>query len=528
MAITRQWGGIFCAILFFLLGCLFVDRAGLQTDEALFAAPLFRDWKFFSIPFAHHNILVMNMSYIGALKTWIYAPILLLGHPSPVSIRLPVVVLGAAAIVLFWILLDRVQGRRAAWVGCLLLATDTSFLLTTTYDWGPVVLQHLLLVAAMLFAVRWFQNEPDWNLALAAFFCGVACWDKAIFVWVFSGILAGVLIWLPAILRRFTWRAAGLAMAGICIGALPLILYNFSTDPKFQTIRSNSHFRFEDYRRKIFILRGAWIGWGLMGYVVNYDSAPQPRAPRSAVERASFKLHSMTGDVLQNRMGIAFVAAVLLLPLLWRTRARSTMLFALIAVAVAWFHMTMVGGGTSVHHVVLLWPLAYLFVAVAFAEASQHVRFGEWILAAAVVVLVISNLAVTNQFLYQFIRNGPTDVWTDAIYPLANGLKPTHASQVMLADWGLGDSLCVLTEGSSTTRSADDPFLPAQKPNDMQILADPNAIWVEHSPGHEIQAGVNRRVLDGARKAGYEPLILGTYYDRNGRAIFQTLRFVKK
>jgi hypothetical protein len=178
--------------------------------------------------------------------------------------------------------------------------------------------------------------------------------------------------------------------------------------------------------------------------------------------------------------------------------------------------------------VVLLWPLAYLFIAPAFAEASQHVRFGAWILAAVVVALATSNLLVTNQFLYQFIRNGPTDVWTDAIYPLASAVKPTHASQVMLADWGLADSLCVLTEGSPTTRSADDPFLPAQKPNDMHILADPNAIWIEHAPGYEIRAGVNGRVLDGARKAGYEPVMLGTYYDRNGRAVFETLRFVKK
>ncbi len=528
MAIKCMWGGIVCALLFFLLGCLFVDRAGLQTDEALFAAPLFRDWKFFSILLGRWKIPVMNMSYIGALKTWIYAPILLLSRPSPVSIRLPAVVLGAVVIVLFWLLLERVHGRRVAWVGCLLLATDTSFVLTTTYDWGPVVLQHLLLIAAMLFAVRWFQNGAEWNVGIAAFCCGLAFWDKAIFVWVFSGILVGLLIFLPAILRRITWRAAGLAVAGLCVGAFPLIVYNLKSDPKFATIRSNSHFRFEDYRRKIFNLRGAWNGWGMLGYVVNYDSAPQPRAPQSTIERASFALHSITGDKLRNRMEIALAGALLLLPLLWRTRARNTMLFALIAAGVAWFHMTMAGGGVSVHHVVLLWPLGYLFIAAAFAEASLHVRFGGWILAAVVAVLATSNLLVTNQFLYQFIRNGPTDVWTDAIYPLASAVNPTHASQVMLADWGLADSLCVLTAGSPTTRSADDPFLPAQKANDMQILDDPNAIWVEHAPGYEIQAGVNSRVLDGARKAGYEPRVLGTYYDRNGRAIFQTLRFVKK
>src|ERR1700677_2731163 len=127
---SHYWGGIVCALLFLLVGCIFVNYAGIQTDEALFAAPLFRSWQFFSIPIGPYNLPVMNMSYNGALKTWLYAPILLsAARPSAALIRVPAILMGAATIVIFWGLLYRIHGRSASWVGCILLATDTSLML---------------------------------------------------------------------------------------------------------------------------------------------------------------------------------------------------------------------------------------------------------------------------------------------------------------------------------------------------------------------------------------------------------------
>src|SRR5579864_1949559 len=157
----RFWGGWLCGLLFLLLGCLFVNCAGLQEDETMFAAPLFREWSFFSLPFGRSRIPIMQMSYVGSLKTWLYAPFMHIWTPGPVVLRVPAILIGAATILLFGALLDRVHGRRAAWTGCVLLATDSIFLLTTTFDWGPVALQHLLTTAAILFAVLWFQKGND-------------------------------------------------------------------------------------------------------------------------------------------------------------------------------------------------------------------------------------------------------------------------------------------------------------------------------------------------------------------------------
>jgi hypothetical protein len=224
--------------------------------------------------------------------------------------------------------------------------------------------------------------------------------------------------------------------------------------------------------------------------------------------------------------------ALALLPLLWRTPARTPMCFALLAIVVAWLFMAVTGGGGAAHHAVLLWPLPELFLGVAVAEASRHFRFGKPALGAVVALLAAFNLLVTNQYLYQFIRNGAPVVWSDGIFAVAGRLHESAATQVMLPDWGMADSLCVLTHDSPPARLIDDSFLsetkpPAEKEDEWRALSDPAGIWLEHVAGLEATRGVNERIRKAAGAAGFEPVMTETYLDSNGRAVFQTFRFAR-
>jgi dolichyl-phosphate-mannose-protein mannosyltransferase len=525
-------GGWLCALLFVALGSLFINRTGVEEDETMFASPLYRDWCFFSIPLKHGRIPIMHMSYVGALKTWAYTPIAAVWSPSAAMLRVPALLIGALTILLFWKLLDSVHGRRAAWAGGLLLATDAVFLLTNVFDWGPVAIQHLLLMAMLLAGVRWSQTGRAGWLFGAAFCCGLAFWDKAVFVWMFCGLVAGSLIFWRRMLGRLTGKSAAVAVLGLCLGASPLIYYNLSTDPKFLTFRSNTKFTPNHFAERFQLLRKTWNGPALFGYMV-YETSDRPNSPSGAVERASFALHQAAGNRRTGYFEPALLASLLLFPLLWRTPARKTLLFAAIAGAVAWTAMVLLDGGSSAHHAILLWPLPQWFVAVSFAEASRHVRFGKWALGAAAAFLMATNLLVANQYLFQFIRNGAAGSWTEAIYPLAAALRQTQASQLGLVDWGFQDPLSFLNQEKPSERVIADPFMPAgepaaQKQADLQLLFDANAIWVEHAPGSEVSQGINDRLLRVTRDAGLEQVMLGTFCDRNGRPVFQTFRFAAK
>ena len=63
-------------LLFVGLGLVFVPRAGIQDDEALFTVPIYQNYFQFSIRPFGHDIPLMIMSYVGTLKTLLYLPIL--------------------------------------------------------------------------------------------------------------------------------------------------------------------------------------------------------------------------------------------------------------------------------------------------------------------------------------------------------------------------------------------------------------------------------------------------------------------
>ena len=337
-------------LLFFLVANILARYAGIHTDEALFAGPLCRSWRFFAIKVGHFDVPMMNMPYVGTLKTWLYAPLLLHSrHPNAALIRKPVILLGCLTILAFWSLLCRLHSRRAAWFGCILLATDASFLLMTTFDWGPVVLQHLLLVSTLLLSVRWFQTNGGASLAGAAFCCGLAFWDKAEFVWMFSGLCAGLLIIVPRLRPRLTVRRAATVPIFLLLGTLPVIIYNARGNPKLGTLHSNPNLgvdlRSPGLLPKLEVLRSTFSGSVLFGFLVNEDSALQPKSPRTKSEHMSFTLHQLAGDRRRNGMPLALCVGLMFVPWLWGTRARGPMCFSVIAGAVGWLAMCYTGGG---------------------------------------------------------------------------------------------------------------------------------------------------------------------------------------
>src|SRR5579871_442552 len=121
--------------LFVLVGLSFIPLLGIQDDEALFG--------FAAVPpragvYSPHlgsvELPLMVMSYVGALKAWLYYPVFAIFGTNVWAVRVPMVLAGAASIWLFYLLLRRVADERAAIIGCGLLAADVSYLLTICFD----------------------------------------------------------------------------------------------------------------------------------------------------------------------------------------------------------------------------------------------------------------------------------------------------------------------------------------------------------------------------------------------------------
>jgi 4-amino-4-deoxy-L-arabinose transferase-like glycosyltransferase len=525
---SRQIFWALCAsALFLALGAIFIPRAGLQTDEALFGTPLYLNhnndlWS----RLAGGNVPLMIMTYLGSLKSLLFAPIFETLGVNIWTIRLPVVLLGGATIFLFYRLTHLTVGPRQALAGAFVLATDPVFLLTSTYDWGPVALEHFLLVTGCLALFRFgTQSGPNWHgrgyqLALGSACFGLALWNKAIFLWALAGLAAaGLAVLRPW--RSLTLRTLVIASVSFLAGAAPFISYNIRQP--LITFRQNAHLEPQAIGGKFVQLQAALQGNSLFGYVASEEWDGPAITPTGALGRTSAALREHLGP--RRNTGFFYVLAALLaaVPLWWRS---STAWFSLIFCTVAWLWMAMThDAGASAHHVVLLWPFPLLFVAAALRRLPTPV------LVVATVAMVGSNLTVVNQYLVQLERQGAHDSYTTAIFPLSDALPAS--STLYITDWGLFDALNLFHRGGLKLRAATDPLVPAQ-PSAEQILdldrmfADPQGLFVGHVKGREAFVGVGEHLDGQVARAGLRREILRVFRDAQGREMFEISRVVAR
>ncbi|MBV9768652.1 MAG: hypothetical protein JOZ32_03700 [Bryobacterales bacterium] len=534
---VRWWPSAILPLLFSGIGLAFLPLVGTQDDEVLFATAIFHvpAKSIFTAHVFDSEIPLMLLSYLGALKSWLYFPILTRMRPSYLTIRLPVLLIGTLTIWLFAWFLRKSHGPRAAWIGGLLLATDTVYLLTTCFDWGPVVLQHLLALTGMAFLLKFLASSKRTMLFWGFFVFGAAFWDKALFFWFFSGLaIAAAAVFPRELWSRCTPRNLSWAAAGLFLGALPLVAYNAVFH--FETFRSNSSFKLGQFPERLHALRITWDGESLFGYMAHPPQAPGvERDSGTMLDTLSAEVRSLAGPRYHNELVPAFWVAVALLPFLCFTRARKALLFCLIAMSVGWLQMAITkDAGLGAHHVVLLWPLPHWFLAVAFAEASLWKPL-EWhssgvvILAAAMVFLAGENLLLTDEYFYQLTHFGTSANWTDAIFRLSSEAGHIESSHLVLDDWGILNALAVLHRNRLPLVLADQSYLAPGISAEMRRWDQGllNDVWIGHTPQFQQWGGENERIVQATRSAGFEKQIIETVPDRNGHPVFEIFRFVR-
>ncbi len=353
----------------------------------------------------------MAMSYLGCLKILLYRPIFGLFGTGAYAVREPALVMGAASVWLFFLLLRRIAGLRAACIGCWLLAADSLYLLTTCFDWGPVALQHLLIVGGALLLMRFYQTLSRLSLAGGFFLLGLALWDKALAIWMLGGLAVALIVIFP----RQVWAGDQIVRL-VLISGWRTVAGGIAAD------------RLQRAHQLVYTSGKHRLGYARSGAQDAHSGGNRARRnpARLLQRRGSQYTHSeassrlvrwrgkppaalanVDGDLSSGWMLYAFFAAVLLAPLGGPTVAR-TVAFFLVAMTIAWIQMALnPQTGGSAHHTILLWPWPEAVIGVSFAGVSRRMgRFGVPAVAAVVALTGASCLLVTNEYYAKIVRNG--------------------------------------------------------------------------------------------------------------------------
>jgi hypothetical protein len=523
----RQWPALGAAALFFLLGVPFLTLAGLHCDACDELAGFYPcSHPAFKVRLFGQHVPLMVIQYLGSLKTWLYLPILKYLEVNPLALRLPVLIVGAASVWLFYLLLDRTAGRLAAIVGALLLATDASFLLATTYDFGPIALLHFFLLAGILLLLRFEKTRSSLCLFLGFFLFGLALWHKALFIWMLGGLAVAAAVVLPKrILPLLSPRRIGLAAAALCLGALPLVYYNAVT--RGATLHTDSVMSgAAPLSQKLLILRKTIDGSVMFGWLTE-DQRPETfLPPEGRVDAIAVRLSKAGGDLRSNWMPYLLAGSICLIPWLWFTQARRSALFALVYMVVVWAQMALLPNtGAAVHHVILLWPVPHFLIAITAAEVARRLpRRLAPCLAGVFVACLGSNLLVVDHYYADLVTHGVTALWSDAVYTLSEYVDSLKGYRIVTVDWGYAPTICLLSDGRVPL---DDVSFALLNPSEgdrtllRSLMMRRDTLFVDHVAGEGMFPGARERLGEIAGQAGFSKQVVGTIADRNGRPRFE-------
>ncbi|HYP07516.1 MAG TPA: glycosyltransferase family 39 protein [Bryobacteraceae bacterium] len=520
-----DWAAIFFCLLFIALGCAWIGELGLQMDEVLFARAVYPPYRA-DIELLGKTRPLMLMDYVGAAKAYIWKPIMRNLGASAATVRVPAVVLGALTIWLFYLLVKRTLGVRTALTATALLSVDTNFVLTSRWDWGPVVLQHLLAVAGVLSVLQFSRDRRKRWLAIGFVLLGLGAWDKALFFWTFSGLAVATAAVFPRrVWRLLTWRNVAVATGSLAVGAMPLIVYNVKYP--LATFRQSSWSWQENVGQKARAFVITLQGGGLLGSIVREEWDGPVREPDDAIKRAWVSTARAAGMPRTN--GYAHLAglALALAPFVWRSTAARAVLFVLIYCAVAWVQMAFtVGAGGSTHHTVLLWPFPHLAIAAVLAEVSRRLgRSGIPALAFVAVTACLSSLAVIGTTYTNMLRNGGVKEWTDAIYPAAAAVQEMKPAFVCVLDWGLYENTFLLSQGRTSMCAAPDP---AADPDAVkEQIRTPGIVYITHTEANRLYPEITKGYLSIAESEGFRIAESRVLHDYNGRPIIEVFKLYK-
>jgi hypothetical protein len=450
---------------FFVIATRHIDLPGLYYDEALFyppAAKLYADcgiqasirYKIGCVP------IVLQPPYLGALKSWLYAGLFSVVDPSPLTIRLPMILLQFASIVLLVLTWAPRMGRAYGLLLFAILCTDTIAIFHARIDWGPYVIANFFKVATLCAAIAWVETGRPTSLVLAGLSMTLGVFDKLNFVWVVGAVSTAFLLVygreiLSAVRASRASRLILLISSATIAGAVLLLASRTLGMQRPAFLHQYGAFDLGNQITRVWSLLVGTLDKAPFGFVFE---APWPGLKLASLV---FTVSLVVGlaltlalPVVRARLGHQDPISVKL-----AYAAVLTLILCFLYVA-----MVLTKETSGPHHVIvvsLLWPLQVVLCGVALVALAD--RFAPSLAGAAHVPLAIATAAILlhnlvaavvfHRALDRGVYGNPN--FSPAIYKLAKFIDTHPGPTVASVDWGFGNGLMALIKPGTQGRLRD-------------------------------------------------------------------------
>jgi hypothetical protein len=415
-------------ILVYVLFCIpYINTIGLNYDEAGFVnaalGGITEDWiykRVFGFP-------VMIWPYIGALKSFIYYPLFKVVDVSVLSIRLPMVLISILTLII-WFKNSKffLTGNLFPILFLFLLATDPTFIYYSKLDFGPVVLQTLLMALAFNLSLQFIKQKTPAYLFWTFFLMGVGIYNKFNFLWFVLACLLSFLINYPKEII-FIYKKNPAAVSTIFIffmGMLSLFVV-FILIPTAMNFAFGSALPYiprSTLSEQIQYISFRTIQMSSLFFNTMNSSATYYSIFNRKIQTLSFiNISGIIAFVLW--LFCLIVSKSISIKNLVYRQCNSHVLFLLTLLSILFVEIILTPEARLPYHMMILWPLPQLLLfvmlqSVACLLSKFHMKYLICVLS---LVVIFSQINVDRDYLMSFRNpNGSRDPqWSSAVFDLS-------------------------------------------------------------------------------------------------------------
>jgi hypothetical protein len=442
---------IFSCILFVVIACFKIKYPGINSDELLFVNAVrgFGPDSIF-VRMRIGNIPFMLNEYIGALKSYLYFPIFAVFGYSVETIRIPMVLLSALSIWIFYqavILLS--NHKTLALLSAILMAFDPATIILTRTDQGPVAIELFLKTLAILFLGKYINSGKIKYLWFLGIAFSLGTFNKLNFIWSVNAILFASIVYWKNVLDYFKTYSIKQKI-NLVIALLFTYLPSFSL-----FIWAKEYFNLS--------VKNPGVTFWLYGFPAHERVWYLVRGMLSFELPLGFGMYIPTGQLAQfsiylNVILISIAGILVLVNLKKNDSLHKLWLYMFLGFAAISAQLYLTWRAISVWHAINIFPFVICLLITSIFVIYKYINQFKMVLKWSFVFVFIYFIGIRAILIRRYMINLEKPVrsvhWSNKIYDLTDYVNNSN-KKIILVDWG---TLTQLKSFSSKPQNIIEPL----------------------------------------------------------------------